>query len=149
MRGSPGFRAPELLVMECDAQGNPQPGEFSRKSDIWSVGCILYEIVTGYQIFLNDLQTRFFAMGLAEGGLLDALDIDDNSHPFFLRETFCPIEQRKTCFLSQIRSIISACLSSKPLDRPTAMQLKVRFEEMKEYLIEDMSEEELKAWKSI
>jgi serine/threonine protein kinase len=144
MRGTTGFRAPELIVVEDDEQGNPKPGEFSRKSDMWSLGCILYELVTKERIFFTDLKTRFFAMGAEAEEFLDALD--EEFHPLLLRETFCPVERQEMSFLSQIRSIISSCLSSKPLDRPTAMQLKVRFEEIREYLISGLTEEEMTGW---
>jgi len=36
-RGTPGYRAPELLVQD----------EYDNKVDIWAVGCILHELVTG------------------------------------------------------------------------------------------------------
>jgi serine/threonine protein kinase len=44
-RGSPGYRAPELL------QDNPT---YNNKVDIWALGCILYELVTGQKLFLSD-----------------------------------------------------------------------------------------------
>lgn len=48
-RGSLGYRAPELYVDE------DEPGYYSRKSDIWALGCILFEIATTKKAFLNDL----------------------------------------------------------------------------------------------
>src|SRR5271167_2017073 len=43
-RGSPGYRAPELGISN----------KFSNKVDIWSMGCLLYELATGKQAFLTD-----------------------------------------------------------------------------------------------
>lgn len=45
-RGTAGYRAPETLHSE-DAK-------FNQKSDIFALGCILYEIVTGQKLFPDD-----------------------------------------------------------------------------------------------
>lgn len=46
-RGTPGYRAPELVVSD----GKPT---YTNKVDIWSMGCILYELATGTRAFNND-----------------------------------------------------------------------------------------------
>jgi len=43
-RGTPGYRAPELLIQ----------GKYTNKVDIWGVGCILHELVTGEKAFATD-----------------------------------------------------------------------------------------------
>jgi serine/threonine protein kinase len=48
-RGTTGYRAPELIKDEQI---------FTRKVDIWAVGCIFYEIVTRRKAFRDDLETR-------------------------------------------------------------------------------------------
>src|SRR5436190_13307162 len=45
-RGTQGYRAPELL------SDDPK---FTKKVDIWALGCILYELVTGRKAFDTDL----------------------------------------------------------------------------------------------
>jgi Protein kinase domain/Ankyrin repeats (3 copies) len=50
-RGSPGYRAPELLL-------NWDHRQYSSRSDIWSLGCILHEMATGQRIFENDFYTE-------------------------------------------------------------------------------------------
>jgi hypothetical protein len=45
-RGKPSYRAPELLEF-----GN---GKYSHKSDIWAVGCVLFEMITRRKRFNHD-----------------------------------------------------------------------------------------------
>src|SRR5262245_55802001 len=45
-RGTTGYRAPELLREER---------KFNRKVDIWSFGCVIYELFTGKQAFKFDV----------------------------------------------------------------------------------------------
>jgi len=45
-RGKPCYRAPELLSNE--------KGGYSNKLDMWSLGCILFELVTGAKAFASD-----------------------------------------------------------------------------------------------
>ena len=44
-RGSTGYRAPELLRDNAT---------YSNKVDVWALGCILHELVTGQKLFLSD-----------------------------------------------------------------------------------------------
>jgi hypothetical protein len=46
-RGTPGYRAPELVVPDGTCG-------FSSKSDIWSIGCLLYELATRKPAFASD-----------------------------------------------------------------------------------------------
>jgi len=46
-RGSTGYRASELVNFDGKAV-------YSQKSDIWSMGCILYELPTGQLAFASD-----------------------------------------------------------------------------------------------
>jgi len=45
-RGNPSYRAPEVLLQES-------PG-YNTKSDIWAMGCILAEMITGQKLFGDD-----------------------------------------------------------------------------------------------
>lgn len=49
-RGTPGYRAPELLVEDGS--------DFTNKVDIWSLGCVLYELVVGRRVFISDRDVR-------------------------------------------------------------------------------------------
>lgn len=46
--GSPGFFAPEILLSECYD---------GMKADVWSLGCILLEVRSLFEIFENDRLT--------------------------------------------------------------------------------------------
>lgn len=132
--GTPGYRAPESLHGGRD---------FSRKSDVWAIGCLLYELAaTGKKkAFSNDRETLAFIEGRVH---LPQVDAEVNSS--LDRETYCPKERRKRTFVAQVNSIIGSCLVLQPSDRATVMQLKVRFEELKAYLITDTSDEEMKRY---
>lgn len=51
-RGTPCYRAPELVRDEPF---------FNRKVDIWSIGCILYELLEGSKVFGNDFEVLQYA----------------------------------------------------------------------------------------
>jgi serine/threonine protein kinase len=54
LRGnSEGYRAPELL------QKNPI---YNEKVDIWSLGCIIFELLHGRKLFSGDSETREFSV---------------------------------------------------------------------------------------
>lgn len=52
-RGTAGYRAPELI--------NEAPS-FNNKTDIWALGCILVELTTRKQAFVEDWDVRDFAL---------------------------------------------------------------------------------------
>jgi serine/threonine protein kinase len=117
-----GYRAPELAC-----------GEFSRKSDIWAIGCIIYRLVAKKNAFPSDEAANKYAAD--ESDDLRPLVDEPSAHSSLCRETFCPEERCMISFIKQIDSIIGSCLARDASARPTAMQLKVRFEAMKRYLL--------------
>jgi len=48
-RGTEGYRAPELRIKDP---------RYSTKTDVWSLGCVLYELAFGKQAFLDDWNVR-------------------------------------------------------------------------------------------
>jgi serine/threonine protein kinase len=131
-RGTPGYRAPELLEEKYDDQGNPLPAEFSRKSDIWALGCILYRIASKDQAFRNDDKVKSYVWGSKESPLPQIDELTDASYD---RVIYCSKKRRPLPFREHLNLIIESCLAKQPSDRPTAMQLKVRFEELKARLM--------------
>ena len=54
-RGTTGYRAPELL-----GQYTPQ---FNNKVDIWSIGCIVYELAARHKAFADDVSVFRYSLG--------------------------------------------------------------------------------------
>jgi len=50
-RGTAAYRAPELYDEE------PQ---YNNKSDIWSFGCLVFELCTNHKAFLNDVVAKLY-----------------------------------------------------------------------------------------
>lgn len=70
LKGSSGYRAPELVEFEG-------PGMYNNKVDIWSLGCILYELVIGKRAFNDDVVTHTYKKS-GEMTIVLGEDIDDN-----------------------------------------------------------------------
>jgi len=137
-RGTPGFRAPELLRTSYE-KGIEKPGEFSVKSDIWAIGCILYQIATTgtARAFPDDYEVVKFYESQAQSP-----QIELSQNPSLNLQMFCPEKNDKVSFLSQINKVIASCLAQEPSGRATAMQLKVRFETMKKNLGNELTDDE-------
>src|SRR5277367_7080120 len=54
-RGKEGYRAPELF--------HHFKSTYTNKVDVWSLGCILYELSTEQKAFRDDMDTYRFAQG--------------------------------------------------------------------------------------
>jgi len=96
VRGTTGYRAPELL-----ANGN---ATFNNKADIWSLGCILFELSVGRRPFFHDYATA--AYGTANDDMI--VELDDSFS----------CECKRT-----LASTIISMLKSCPKSRPSAIQL--------------------------
>jgi len=92
-RGKAGYRAPELVQEGV--------GKFSTKSDIWALGCILHEVITGAKPFPSD--AAVYNYSLAEWPL-------PQHHP-------------RSEFLHVFR--IPGLLYVHPADRPAAKRLRL------------------------
>jgi len=91
-RGGPCYRAPEL-VREV-----PHPS-FTKKLDIWAMGCILYEVCVGTKLFASDGATLVFSLERKE------VETDLNHL----------IEEEREPILNAIKST----LKINPSDRPS------------------------------
>lgn len=93
-RGTPGYRAPELL----------KGGMFTNKIDIWSVGCILYELVVGRKPFLSEAHVLHYST------LKDKLDVPAPN-------------KYDAAFMRAITKAIQSTLNVTPASRPSADEL--------------------------
>ena len=99
-RGSPGYRAPEMLIADP---------VFNNKVDIWSLGCILYELSVNQKLFRDDYDVmRYNLLGESLIILLD--------------EGFSQL--CKECITRNILNI----LQIDPSLRPSAMELFEEFQ---------------------
>lgn len=57
-RGTTGYRAPEIIVDDRKLE----KAKFSKKSDIWALGCLVYETVFLERAFPSDLTTKHFSI---------------------------------------------------------------------------------------
>jgi Protein kinase domain len=96
--GTNGYLSPEFVL--CLDDKIP----FNRGLDIWSLGCILYELAVGTQLFAEN----YFAIRYKERGVLPDITFD---------EAFSDNDKE------QIRSAFTRMLSLDPKGRPAARDL--------------------------
>jgi serine/threonine protein kinase len=98
-RGTVGYRAPELLSEEAT---------FTKKVDIWALGCILYELAVGKKVFPFDFDTREYAVAkkMLQISLPSSIDED---------------------IQSPLSNLIREMLRITPKDRPSAEELNKLF----------------------
>ena len=104
--GTTSYRAPELI--------KEQP-LFTRKADIWAIGCIFYELVTGKKAFLSDCQVREYEISKSE------LDIPNVDYHYGASNGFLVFRLRETLKKSSSR-------------RPSAHELLGSFQNFDVYL---------------
>jgi len=104
-RGTQGYRAPELL-------GSDNEPTYTNKVDVWSMGCILYELATGIRAFQTDW------------ALLSYLHSQKNKD-VFLDDTF---DSRS---IETITNHIVGMLQINPSDRPSASSLSEEFDQLR------------------
>ena len=107
------------------------------------MGCILFQLATTVNrlAFRDDWSVLEYFRGY---DVCPQVDLWNNSS--LSREFYCREEKSKTSCLSQINSAIALCLAREPSARATAMKLKVTFERMKAFLMDEMDEEDRKRW---
>ena len=128
-RGTSGYRAPEFL------KEGAKPAEYTTSADIWSIGCILFELATvkGRTAFgWEDWPVVCFAKGLSP---VPQLTVQDNA--LLQVETFSPAASATLTILQQLNLILQLCFALDPKERINAFELKARFEQMKVFLCQE------------
>lgn len=99
-RGTACYRAPEVILS----------GAYNNKTDIWALGCILFELCTGAKAFLGD----WGVLGYAKG------QTDDSPSLFPVELTS---KHNSPIFYDGLQVQIRAMLQSEPQGRPSAEKL--------------------------
>jgi serine/threonine protein kinase len=104
-RGTIGYRSPELIT---------ESPTFTSKSDIWALGCILYELVTGWPLFENEIAVlELTTSGDHRCRRMDAID------QYFSHFNRIPDADRNW-FIGRLKLTINVT----PDERPSASELK-------------------------
>ena len=128
-KGTPGYRSPELLEFEGE------PSQHTNRVDIWAMGCILYQLVTGTQLFKSDWAVIYH--------VYDAKSVD------------VPLDNTFDADSTQIiTKYIVDMLQVKPAERPSAATLSAEFNRQLElarhraglsYIVTEIEEPKLEA----
>jgi serine/threonine protein kinase len=117
-RGTEWIKSPEMLSIALNSSANPNYDRRKQAgagpaSDVWSIGCLFYELLTGEFLFLDSDWSRFF------------LRITDSSKPLLTEESLeqLPRDERFEQFLAFV-------LQRNVRRRPTLGQVIARFDEM-------------------
>ena len=123
--GTVGFRAPEVLKEEYDDDGRFIGGSFTKKSDIFSLGCILYSTArTGSRhAFANDNIIRDLVTGETVSPQLKPTD-----NPNLV--TLVQIQSTATPLRMHLNSILDSALAINPNQRPDAQELLAKFQNL-------------------
>ena len=85
-RGTPNIKSPEMIELELNKRTDTDRYDrrkrvgTSRLSDVWSLGCLFYELLTGEMLFDADEYIQFFVrltktqLDLFEEGRLDKIN---------------------------------------------------------------------------
>ena len=98
MRGTPYFMAPEVFEEK-----------YSSKADIWAVGCVAYQMVTGFPPWKKLNFTNPVA-------LFNYIKNRQSPPDFELSENFTDCDSQRRNFLS----LMEECFARSPFDRPSA-----------------------------
>ena len=118
-RGTDAYRAPELL-----RGGN----QFSRKSDIWALGCILYEMCMRKKAFMGDWEISDWVTGSANPDItIPSYEGPDCRSCARCSHLYAELLVKPND-LEDINGTLTALLSINASERPLASDLKTTWE---------------------
>jgi len=129
-RGTEYIKSPEmLLVANADQKTRASYDRrklvgASAKSDVWSVGCLLYELLTGEYLFEDDDWIRFF------------IRITGEDQQLLTPEMMAPLADYPA-----LRELLESTLMRDPIKRPSMTDLRARFESVRVQLTAPGAEE--------
>jgi serine/threonine protein kinase len=121
-----------------DESGHSQPGKVSQESDIWALGCLLFKVATSGRkpAFKHDHAALGYKKRWPD---YDLPQITESDAPLLEMKIVCPVSMKDISIREQINSIIALCFARDPEQRPTALELRRRFEKMwKNILLRDV-----------
>ncbi|OHT14031.1 CAMK family protein kinase [Tritrichomonas foetus] len=118
-RGTEWIKSPEMLSIALDSSAsNPKYDRLKKigagpASDVWSIGCLFFELITGEYLFIDSDWSRFF------------MRITNNDEPILTEEKIkmLPDDPR-------YKNFIEFVLQRNVRRRPNIRQLIVKFDEM-------------------
>lgn len=129
-RGTDSYRAPELLGLLGEMR-------YSQKSDIWSVGVILYELFMRRKAFAGDLGVMRWVL---TSGQTKRIEIRPKARPASLSCERCSkdFEQYNSqlSILEETNTILKKILTKEPHGRLSAQELKLGWQGRLEWAIQ-------------
>ena len=114
--GTSGYRSPELVTEEDSS--------FTNKSDIWALGCIVYEMVSGVRAFNSDWQVVEYVSSTKIKASSNFARFADAINPYVSGFNLSVADHE------WISKRLILALSIDPTARPTASELKSVFHTM-------------------
>ena len=117
-RGTEYIKAPEMLLVEEAARTDAasydrrRVGGVGRAADLWSLACMLYEIIANEFLFYEDDWTRFFARATTE-----KLEVLENSHR----------DRMGGDVARPLQALLERTLVREPSRRPSMREFSTRF----------------------
>ena len=125
-RGTECIKSPEMLLvpsqrgsdqrLPAGALGDGQDADIGQMSDIWSLGCLLYEILVGEQLFSGEDCSAFF------------IRVTTDSMPLLSPEKVAQLPPEHA---ERVTAFLLAVLQRRAESRPSITEIKELFAELK------------------
>ncbi|TMW64735.1 hypothetical protein Poli38472_011615 [Pythium oligandrum] len=112
-RGTEAIKSPEMLQVKGPSRDAASETPVGPRSDVWSLGCLLYELLTQELMFGHDDWSAFFAHLLSS----DA-PIVRESHRVQLHETLAPSIEEEEHLIDEIIALLTKIMKRNASERP-------------------------------